>query len=76
MAKVTGTGCAATAVTGAFLAVTPDRFEACAGAMAVMGICGELAAKNCAGPGSFQVAFIDALYNLKRGDIAQMLRAQ
>jgi len=69
MAKVTAMGCAATAVTGAFLAVNPDAFSACANAMALMGICGEIAARDCAGPGAFQSAFIDAVYNLKQRDI-------
>jgi hydroxyethylthiazole kinase len=39
--------------------------------MTVMGICGELAAAKAAGPGSMQVHFIDALYNLD----AEQLRA-
>ena len=37
--------------------------------MAVMGIAGEIAAEKSAGPGSLQVQFLDALYNLTAGEI-------
>jgi len=49
MPRVTGLGCTASALTGAFAAVNPDPLEAAAGAMAVMGICGELAAEQARG---------------------------
>lgn len=64
MARVTGMGCTATAVTGAFAAVNHDLVEASLHAMAVMGIAGEVAAAKASGPGSMQVEFLDALYNL------------
>jgi len=64
MTRVTGLGCTASALTGAFVAVNADRLAAAAHAMAVMGIAGEVAAAGAAGPGSLQVRFIDALYNL------------
>ncbi len=66
MPKVTGLGCTATALCAAFAAVNPNPLAATAGAMAVMGVAGELAAESeyCKGPGSFQIAFLDALYNL------------
>ena len=76
MPLVTGLGCTASALTGAFAAVNPDPGEAAANAMAVMGICGEIAATNSRGPGSFQTAFIDALYNLTEKDIAARLQAE
>jgi hydroxyethylthiazole kinase len=75
MPKVTGLGCTATALTAAFAAVNSDYYAAAAGAMAVMGIAGEIAARTAKGPGSFQIAFLDALYNLKESDIAELLRA-
>jgi hydroxyethylthiazole kinase len=74
MAKVTGMGCTATALIGAFLAVNPDAFIASAHAMAVMGIAGEIAAKQALGPGSLQIHFLDALYNLKKEDIEPRLK--
>ncbi|MHB8054882.1 MAG: hydroxyethylthiazole kinase, partial [Candidatus Aminicenantales bacterium] len=61
MAKVTGLGCTATALTGAFATVNPSPFEAAATAMAVMGIAGEMASEKAQGPGSFRTYFIDAL---------------
>ncbi|HPF58547.1 MAG TPA: hydroxyethylthiazole kinase [Candidatus Competibacteraceae bacterium] len=64
MTRVTGLGCSATAVIGAFLAVEPDAFLATVAALVVFGIAGEMAAKWAAGPGSLQVALLDALYAL------------
>jgi len=74
MTRVTGLGCTATALCGAFAAVTPDRALATAQAMAVMGIAGELAAAGADGPGSLQVRFLDNLYRLSQQDILQHLR--
>ena len=64
MPKVTGLGCTATALVGAFCAVNNDALMATSHAMATMGICGELAATQATGPGTFQVQLIDAFYNL------------
>jgi hydroxyethylthiazole kinase len=74
MARVTGMGCAASALTGAFLAVNPSPLKAAAHTMAVMGIVGEMAAERSAGPGSFQVNFLDVLNSLNESDIAQRLK--
>jgi hydroxyethylthiazole kinase len=76
MAKVTGLGCTATALTGAFAAVNPDALRAAAHAMAVMGIAGEIAAGRASGPGSFQMHFLDALYLLDEDDIGSRLRVE
>lgn len=64
MTSVTGMGCTASALTGAFAAVGVSPLTAAAHAMAVMGVCGELAAARSTGPGSFVPAFIDALWSL------------
>lgn len=74
MTRVTGLGCTASALTGAFAAVSEDLLEAAAAAMAVMGIAGEIAVEKAAGPGSLQVVFLDVLYNLSRDDIAGRIR--
>jgi hydroxyethylthiazole kinase len=76
MPKVTGLGCTASALCGAFAAVNPSALEAAAHAMAVMGIAGELAAESARGPGSLQVEFIDALFNLSEEAIARRLRVE
>jgi hydroxyethylthiazole kinase len=64
MAKVTAMGCAGSAVLAACLAVEPDAFRAAAAALLIVGVAGELAAEQSAGPGSFAIAIIDALHNL------------
>ena len=69
LATVTGTGCMATAVTGCFLGVAPDRpLEAAVDALVAFGVAGELAAEEAKGPGSFHAALYDALYRLD-GDV-------
>jgi hydroxyethylthiazole kinase len=73
MAKVTGMGCTSTALIGAFLAVNVEM-TAAVHAMAVMGIAGELAAEKSAGPGSLQMQFLDALFNLEKADIESRLK--
>jgi hydroxyethylthiazole kinase len=74
MPYVTGMGCAATALIGAFAAVNPSPFQAAAHAMALMGIAGEIAAEKAPGPGSFQVRFLDALYHIEKADLVKRLR--
>ena len=75
MPRVTGLGCTATALCGAFAAVNPDPALATAHAMAVMGIAGEMAAETAKGPASLQVNFIDALYQLSEIDIQAFFKA-
>ncbi len=74
MPKVTGLGCTATALCGAFAAVQRDRFRATASAMAVMGIAGEIAGEKADGPGSMQLHFLDALFRLDGAGIEKRLR--
>jgi hydroxyethylthiazole kinase len=74
MSKVTGLGCTASALCGAFASVGESAFIATIEAMAVMGIAGEMAAKTAAGPGSLQVHFLDYLHRLSEDDISQHLR--
>jgi len=76
MPRVTGLGCTATALTGAFAAVNPVPLRAAAHAMAVMGIAGEMAAEKASGPGSFQMRFLDALFVLDEEAIASRLRVE
>jgi len=69
MPKVTGLGCTATALVGAFCAINDDPLVAATHAMAAMGICGEIAAAQSEGPGTLQVHLIDAFYNLNNEQI-------
>jgi hydroxyethylthiazole kinase len=76
MSRVTGFGCTASALCGAFAAVEKIPFAATVKAMAVMGIAGEMAAKTAAGPGSLQTNFLDYLYCLSENDISQRLKIE
>jgi len=64
MARVTGTGCTASALLGAFAATTTDAFTAAVVTMMVMGVAGEMAAQQSTGPGTFVPHFLDALASL------------
>jgi hydroxyethylthiazole kinase len=75
MGKVTGLGCTATALVGAFVAVNKNFLLASAHAMAVMGIAGELAAKKSSGPGTMQMHFLDELYKLSNKKISSCFKA-
>ncbi len=75
MPRVTGLGCTATALCGAFAAINQNFDKAAAHAMAVMGIAGEMAGQNAPGPGSFQVNFIDSLYQLSEIHIKELFNA-
>ncbi|MBV7396452.1 hydroxyethylthiazole kinase [Mameliella sp. DP3N28-2] len=68
MPRVTALGCSLTGVVGAFVA-GQDPFDATVAALAYYGIAGEVAAQEASGPGSFQVAFLDALYALTPQDV-------
>jgi hydroxyethylthiazole kinase len=64
MPKVTGMGCTASAIVGAFAAVNPNYLEAATHAMAAMGVTGEIAARKSEGPGTMQLNFLDELHKL------------
>ena len=76
MTRVTGMGCTASALTGAFVAVNSSPFQAAASAMVTMGVAGEIAASRSAGPGSFQLNFLDALFGLDEATVKQRTRLQ
>ena len=78
MTRITGIGCSATALVGAFCAVQPDAWRATTSAMALMGVAGEVAAEKVTvrrqGVGSMQVALLDELQLLERATFEQRLR--
>lgn len=74
MPKVTGMGCTATAITGAFAAIDSNVLWAAAHAMAVMGVVGEIATAISKGPASLQLNFIDTLYSLTGEDLDKYYR--
>lgn len=72
MTKVTGMGCSASALAGAFAAVVTDPFEAAVSAAVTMGVCGELAYRAAKLPGSFQIAFLDTLSDISPAHLAEL----
>ncbi len=74
MSRVTGMGCTATALLGAFLAVNEDAFRAAIHATLFMGLAGEWAHKSGLGLGSTKVAFIDVLGDPQEQAFPKILR--
>jgi hydroxyethylthiazole kinase len=74
MPRVTGMGCTATAVVGAFAAVCPSPFRAAVAGMATMKVAGKRAADEARGPGTFVPCFLDALYALGPDELAGQAR--
>lgn len=61
LTKVTGGGCALGAVMAAFAATDDDRFATTVAAITVYTVAAEIAAEKATSPGTFAVAFLDAL---------------
>ena len=70
MTRVTALGCSATALVGAFLAAHDDAVFAAAAALAVIGLAGEIAARDADGPGTFRQRLLDALYAMDEAALA------
>jgi len=67
MTRVVGTGCALSAVVAACCALPGDRLENVAAGCAFMAQAGSNARAYSRGPGSFEPALLDALFNLEEG---------
>ena len=80
MTKVTGVGCSATAMIGAFAAVQADAWRATTAAMAYLGVVGEVAyemtAQLSAGVGTYQAKLLDNLQQLDETTFTQRLKMQ
>ena len=63
MPRVTALGCSLSGLVAAYAAVA-EPFEATVAAVCHFGAAGEIAARSAQGPGSFQTAFLDALYGM------------
>lgn len=74
MTKVTGLGCSSTAVIGAFAAIIENKMEAAVAAMSLFSIAGEIAAKNCQGPGSLQLNILDKLHNITEQEFNEFIK--
>ncbi|PKF61008.1 hydroxyethylthiazole kinase [Psychromonas sp. psych-6C06] len=71
MPYVTGMGCTHSALTGAFAAIGEVSGVA---ATAILGVAGEIAAENSAGPGSLQLNLLDSLYQLDAKTVIERLK--
>jgi hydroxyethylthiazole kinase len=76
MGYVTGTGCTATVIIGAFLAIDSNPAEATTTALAYFGLAGEKAAAQGDAPGSFQIALLDALYSIDKKQMEEGAKIQ
>ena len=78
MTRITGIGCSATALVGAFCAVQPDAWRATVSAMAYLGVVGEVATHQVQargqGVGSLQVALLDQLQLLDATTFGRRLK--
>ena len=75
MPRVTALGCSLNGVIAAFLVGQP-AFPATLAALAYYGLAGEHAAQHAQGPGTFQSAFIDALYTLSADELTTFAKVR
>ncbi len=76
MGRLSGTGCMAASLAGAFAAVSDDYVISSAVALASFGLAGEKAAPHAAGPYSFRTALFDELAAMSPGDLARGARVR
>lgn len=80
MTRITGVGCSATALVGAFAAIQPDPWRATVAAMAFLGVAGEMAAERTIarqqGVGSMQAHLLDMLQLMEPSDFEGRLRME
>ncbi|MEO8408288.1 MAG: hydroxyethylthiazole kinase, partial [Oxalobacteraceae bacterium] len=78
MTRITGVGCSATAMIGAFAAIQPDPWRATAAAMAYLGVVGEWATQQVmlahGGVGSLQIKLLDGLQLMDRASFIARLK--
>lgn len=79
MTKITGSGCMASVLLGAFLGVE-NTLESAVSSCVVMGICGELAGHRTrevrGGSGTYRTQLIDAVSLLKKAQIKELLHIE
>lgn len=80
MTKITGIGCSATSLIGAFCVVQPDLWRATVAAMAFWGVVGEIAAEKAQaggqGVGSMQAYMLDALQLMDEATFTARMRLE
>lgn len=68
LTRVTGMGCSATALIGAFAVVIENPAVASMYAMATLGLAAEKAERLSKSPGGFYISLLDTLYSLQQND--------
>jgi len=76
MGRISGTGCMASSVIGAFSGACKDSVEATVSAFAAFDIAGELAAIKANGPGTFKPALFDVVSRLRMEDILERAKIE
>lgn len=74
LTQITGGGCALGAVIAACLSIDDDHLAATVAASTLYTVAAEVAAERAFGPGSFGVAFVDALAGLSTEQVRQRAR--
>ncbi|MGW0175713.1 hydroxyethylthiazole kinase [Rhodococcus sp. NPDC003322] len=74
--RVTSTGCSLGGLVAAYLAVAPTPLIGLAAAHAHVAVASEIAEANASGPGSFAVAYLDALYTVDATTLADRARVE
>lgn len=76
LGRLSGTGCMASSVVGAFATVADDRVLSSAAGLAAFGRAAERAARRSNGPYSFRTALFDEVYLLAPSDLAEHARVR
>ena len=76
MGRVTGSGCVASAIIGAFLSIDDNPVRAAATALAYFGLAGEVAGQKANAPGSFMIRLLDALYAITPDELRRGCKIQ
>lgn len=80
MTRITGAGCSATALVGAFCAIQKDAWRASTAALALLGVAGEVAVEKVRsrglGVGSLPAALLDELQLLDASTFRQRLKLE
>jgi hydroxyethylthiazole kinase len=74
MGRISGTGCMASSLVGAFAPTSEDHVVTSAAALAAFGIAGERASKKAVGPYAFKAALMDEVAALTPDDLAKLAR--
>ncbi|WP_249978939.1 hydroxyethylthiazole kinase [Vreelandella olivaria] len=77
MPRITALGCGLSALVAGFVAAEKAHpFEACIAALACFAVAGSQAGQYATGPGSFEVALLDALYQLTPNNLSTLAQLE